>query len=323
MDAVLDYFYGKEADQFSFFTVPKILFTDERYKSLPCEAKMLYGMMLDRMSLSIDNQWFDEQKRAYIKISTEYITENFGCGRNKALNFMKLLEEYGLIERVKHGQGKSSTIYVKKFIRQEKLELNKETVAEKSQNQTSEEKNDISEVPKLNFKKFKNQTSRSLESKHQEVYFQDPNNTNINNTNRNDTESNQIISGNERCDGIGLGCDDTVLAYCELIKENIAYDDLLTAHPQDKSLVDAIVELILETLLCDSEKILIASNWYSAGLVKSKLLKLNYSHIEYVIHCLRRNRSQVKNIRKYMLATLFNAVTTIDSYYMAEVNANS
>lgn len=75
-----------------------------------------YGMMLDRMSLSIANQWFDDQKRAYIRISTEYITENLGCGRNKALNFMKLLEEHGLIERVKHGQGKASIVYVKKFV---------------------------------------------------------------------------------------------------------------------------------------------------------------------------------------------------------------
>lgn len=209
-NAVLDYFYGKEADQFSFFTVPKILFTDERYKGLPCEAKMLYGIMLDRMSLSIENQWFDEQKRAFIKISTEYITENLGCGRNKALNFMKLLEEYGLIERVKHGQGKASTIYVKKFIRQEIHEQIEEDDAEKSQNQTSEKKIAVSEVTNLNIKKFKNQTSRSLESKHQEVYFQDPNNTNINNTEMNYTESNHILSGTEENDRMGYECDDDV-----------------------------------------------------------------------------------------------------------------
>lgn len=115
----LGYFYGKEADQFSFFTVPKILFKDTEYKDMPCEAKMLYGMMLDRMSLSIENQWFDEQKRAFIKVSEDFIMENLGCGRNKALNLMKILLESGLIERKKMGQGKSSIIYVKRFIRQE------------------------------------------------------------------------------------------------------------------------------------------------------------------------------------------------------------
>ena len=321
-NAVLDYFYGKEADQFSFFTVPKILFTDDKYKGLPCEAKMLYGMMLDRMSLSIENQWFDEQKRAFIKISTEYITENLGCGRNKALSFMKLLEEYGLIERVKHGQGKASTIYVKKFIRQEIHEQIEEDDAEKSQNQTSEKKIAVSEVSNLNIKKFKNQTSRSLESKHQEVYFQDPNNTNINNTEINHTESNHIVSGTGEHDTMGYECDEDVQiqAYSTLIKNNVAYRDLVLVHPEDKQLIDGIMDLILETVLCDSEKILVASNWYSAELVKSKLLKLNYSHMEYVLHCFKQNTTKVKNIRKYMLAVLFNAPTTIDSYYMAEVN---
>ncbi len=206
-NAVLDYFYGKEADQFSFFTVPKILFTDDKYKGLPCEAKMLYGMMLDRMSLSIENQWFDEQKRAFIKISTEYITENLGCGRNKALSFMKLLEEYGLIERVKHGQGKASTIYVKKFIRQEIHEQIEEDDAEKSQNQTSEKKIAVSEVTNLNIKKFKNQTSRSLESKHQEVYFQDPNNTNINNTEIHRKRSTAFIDGKRKAEISGCACE--------------------------------------------------------------------------------------------------------------------
>lgn len=358
--ATLSYFYGKEADQFAFFTVPKILFTDERYKDLPCEAKMLYGMMLDRMSLSIANQWFDDQKRAYIRISTEYITENLGCGRNKALNFMKLLEEHGLIERVKHGQGKASTVYVKKFVMVEAKEqesyediageegigqlkdynddMENEPVQEiyednenlenegvKFRNQTSEGKEESSEVPKLNFKKFKNQTSRSLESKPLEVYFSNPNNTDINNTDLNNNKSNPIVSAEESSGTEDeMGCDDDwnkqIQAYSVLIKENIGYSDLLMTHPLEKNLIDGIVDLILETVLCDSEKILIASNWYPAQLVKSKFLKLNYSNIEYAMYCFNGNTSKVKNIKKYLLAVLFNARSTMDGYYKAEVN---
>lgn len=116
MSVTMDYFYGKEAEQFAFFTVPKILFEDKQFKSLAAEAKMLYGMMLDRMSLSIVNNWFDKEGRAYIYVSTEFIIDKFGCGRNKALNHMKALEEHGLIERIRHGQGKASTLYVKKFV---------------------------------------------------------------------------------------------------------------------------------------------------------------------------------------------------------------
>ena len=139
----------------------------------------------------------------------------------------------------------------------------------------------------------------------------------------NHTESNHIVSGTEDHDAMGYECDADVQlqAYTALIKSNIAYGDLVLVHPEDKQLIDGIMNLILETVLCDSEKILVASNWYAAELVKSKLLKLNYSHMEYVLHCFKQNTTKVKNIKKYMLAVLFNAPTTIDSYYMAEVNS--
>ena len=132
----------------------------------------------------------------------------------------------------------------------------------------------------------------------------------------NDTESDQIRSTDVRSDDRL-----TVLqAYEEQIKENIDYDGLIISHSLDKDLIQGIYELILETVLCQNEEILIASNWYPAELVKSKFLKLEYSHIEYVIGCLKKNTSKVKNIKKYMLAALFNAPATIDGYYQAEVN---
>lgn len=109
-------------------------------------------------------------------------------------------------------------------------------------------------------------------------------------------------------------------AYEELVKENIDYESLLISHPVQKELIQGIYEMILETVLCQNEKILIASNWYPAELVKSKFLKLNHSHIEYVLECFGRNTTKVKNIKKYMLAALFNAPSTIDGYYTAEVN---
>lgn len=77
-------------------------------------------------------------------------------------------------------------------------------------------------------------------------------------------------------------------AYGNLIKENIDYDNLLITHPFEQELIKGIYELILETVLCQNEEILIASNWYPVQLVKSKFLKLRYSHIEYVIECLKR-----------------------------------
>jgi len=79
-------------------------------------------------------------------------------------------------------------------------------------------------------------------------------------------------------------------------------------------------EIIVETVMCKSDKVLIASNWYSGALVRGKFMKLDYSHVEYVLHCLEGNTSKIKNIKKYLLAALFNAPSTINGYYRAEVN---
>lgn len=144
------------------------------------------------------------------------------------------------------------------------------------------------------------------------------NNTNINNTNLSENKSNHIVSA----DGIGSEEDEmeTLHAYQSLIKDNLDYDSLLVSHPHDKNQIDEIVDLIVETVMCKSDKVLIASNWYSGALVRGKFMKLDYSHVEYVLHCLEGNTSKIKNIKKYLLAALFNAPSTINGYYRAEVN---
>ena len=109
-------------------------------------------------------------------------------------------------------------------------------------------------------------------------------------------------------------------AYREIILENIEYDSLLLQYPYEHELIDGIVDLMLETVAASGESILIASNQYPAQIVKSKLLKLNYSHICYVIDCFDGNTTKVRNIKKYLLAALFNAPTTMSGYYRAEVN---
>ena len=92
------------------------------------------------------------------------------------------------------------------------------------------------------------------------------------------------------------------------------------SHPHDQSQIDEIVDLLVETIMCKSDKVLIASNWYSGALVRGTFMKLDYSHVEYVLYCLEGNTSKIKNIKKYLLAALFNAPSTINGYYRAEVN---
>lgn len=294
-----NYFYGTEADQFSFYRIPKALFTGSYFKDLSSDAKILYGLMLDRMSLSIKNQWFDDKNRAYIYFSIEDIMELLNCGRNKAIKSMRELDDetgIGLIEKRRQGFGKVNVIYVKTFMPEK-----------------TDEKKFGEEL-----EKFKKQTSVENEEP-AEVYILNSNNTNLSDTEMIDNKSNHIISVDEKRFDSDNRSED-YQAYENLVKETIDYESLEVTHHDDMRQVDEIVNLIVETVMCKNDKILIASNWYPASLVKKKFLMLTYSHIEYVLHCMRGNTTKVKNIKKYLLAALFNAPSTMNGYYQAEVN---
>ena len=117
-----DYFTGMEAEQYSFYRVPKVLFTESCFKALSCEAKVLYGLMLDRMSLSIKNRWLDSEDRVYIIFTVEEIAELMNCGTQKAVKLVKELDSnngIGLIEKKRLGLGKPNVIYVKNFMLRE------------------------------------------------------------------------------------------------------------------------------------------------------------------------------------------------------------
>jgi len=119
-----------------------------------------------------------------------------------------------------------------------------------------------------------------------------------------------------------MGCDEIaeMEAYRSVIEENISYDTLLHDYPQSKEALEGIVNLIVETVTTDRSTVLIASRTFPARVVKNRFMKLNAEHIRYVLDSLAANTTKVKNIRKYLLAVLFNAPSTISSYYQAEVN---
>ena len=152
-----DYYYGIEAEQFSFYRVPRLLIKDKRFKELSSDAKLLYGLMLDRMALSMKNGWFDSENRAYIHYTLENIMEDLNCAKEKCSKILAELDSkkgIGLIEKKRQGLGKPDIIYVKNFAVVEAEEIvEKESVTE-----------EITEtVAKSNIQKFENQTSRSSE----------------------------------------------------------------------------------------------------------------------------------------------------------------
>lgn len=311
------YFTGQETQQFQFIPVPMALLTDPKYAGLSSDAKLLYALLLSRMNLSRKNQWIDEENRVFIYYSIEDIAADLHCGRNKAIKALQELDTekgIGLVEKNRRGQGKGSVLYVLDFFEGEE---------KKFTNQTSEEKEAGSEVYISNFQKSQNQTSRSPDCKLLEVRNEDPRNNNINNIYKRYIESDPIVSAGESVpEAAGTArCDiDEMSAYKEIIKENIDLDILHQQYPYEPELVEGIFDLILEAVLAKGDTVLIASNRYPRELVKSKFLKLNHSHIEYVIECLKGNTTKVNNIKKYLLAALFNAPSTIDGYYQAEVN---
>lgn len=304
-----DYYYGKEADTFSFYRVPKILFSEAYFKGLSVEAKVLYGLMLDRMSLSMKNQWIDDEGRVYINFSVENIQEYMGCSKNKAVAILKELDSdggIGLVEKKRLGQGKPTILYVKNFASKEFLQNCKKW--DSAQNDV------VSESQKQYFLNPINEDFKGARITILESQKKGSNNTNTNHTEINETKSNLILSAEDR-----IGTDE-MEAYAQLIKDNLDYEIMLDRYPYEHELVQGIFELILETVLSKGKTIVIASNEYPTELVRSKFLKLDSSHLEYVMDCFKSNTTKVVNIKKYLLASLFNAPSTIGGYYQAEVN---
>lgn len=113
------YFYGRQAEQYAFYRIPKLLFSDERFEGLSTNAKLLYGMMIDRMELSQKNGWLDREGRVYIYFTIDEVKDRLSCASEKAVKLFNELDSekgIGLIETVRQGLGKPNLIYVKNFI---------------------------------------------------------------------------------------------------------------------------------------------------------------------------------------------------------------
>ena len=144
---MFDYFYGQSGEMFSYFRVPKILFRDIKFKDLSTDAKTLYGILLDRMGLSVKNGWLDEQGRVYIIFPVQEVMDALGCADNKATKLFRELEKFGLIERKRRGLGKPNLIYVKNFAdpRFRNREKNSSGAADSAQQKTAKSRGNKTE----------------------------------------------------------------------------------------------------------------------------------------------------------------------------------
>ncbi|NLJ98938.1 MAG: replication initiator A domain-containing protein, partial [Tissierellia bacterium] len=234
---------------------------------------------LDRMELSMKNNWVDGNNRVYIYFTIENIMEVMGWGNKKSVKVLSELDTekgIGLIEKQRQGQGKPTKIYVKNFIVDNFYEMSKGQ----------------------------------------------GNNTNINNTEFSDT--NPILSLEEKENRLGFDRSRINKAemYRDIIYKNIEYDHYKRYGRYSIDDIDNIVELMVDVCVQEGGTVPINGNHMPVEVVKSRFLKLSSGHIEYIMNSLEDNPSEVRNIRNYLLTTIYNAANTMSQYYRSLVNYN-
>ena len=280
----LDYFYGQAGELFSFFRIPKALFQEQQFQDLSTDAKTLYGILLDRMSLSVKNEWFDKKGRVFIIFTIEDVKRTLRCADNKATRLLRELEEFGLIERKRRGQGKPCLVYVKNF----SAESSKESVKNRDNDDSCGSKIACQDPVK----------SRGIKKKE--------NKAEMNNTNPILSDESEKMKNRELLE--------------EYFSRSLEMDLLLRLYPDDEDTIYQIVDLLVDTCATNRKLLHIAGDDKPAEVVRSRFMKLNADHIRFVLKCLAENSSPIRNMKQYLLASLYNAPTTMQLSYQNQTN---
>ena len=280
----LDYFCGQAGELFSFFRIPKALFQEQRFQNLSTDAKTLYGILLDRMSLSVKNEWFDQKGRVFIIFTVEDVKRTLRCADNKATRLLRELEGFGLIERKRRGQGKPCLVYVKNF----SSESSKESVKNRDNDDSCGSKIACQDPVK----------SRGIKKKE--------NKTEMNNTNLILSDESEKMKNRELLE--------------EYFSRSLEMDLLLRLYSDDEDTLHQIVNLLVDTCATNRKLLHIAGDDKPAEVVRSRFMKLNADHICFVLKCLAENSSPIRNMKQYLLASLYNAPTTMQLSYQNQTN---
>ena len=306
-----DYYYGDESNQFAFYRIPRQLITGEAFKKLSTDAKLLYGLLLDRMGLSAKNGWYDDMGRVFIYYTLDEIQEDLNCGHEKAVRLLAELDTgkkgFGLIERVKQGQGRPTKIYVKRFT----------TRAIPPQPAAPQ---DIPRLPifgSQDFGKAEVKSSEKQKSRLPVIGSADFRKSDTSYIESNQTDLSQLYPSIHPSATVPESrwidrseCRREVQEAIEfpLLCQQFGYED-----------VESVTELIVDTLCSTRPTFRIGGAEMPAEQVKGRLQMLDNGHLEYVFDCMRRNTTEIRNIRAYLLTALYNAPVTMSPYYQAAV----
>ena len=332
-----DYFYGNEAEQFTFYRIPKILITSPHFKKISDSAKLLYGLMLDRMSLSIRNGWLDDDNRAYIFFTTNDVMEQMCCGTEKATKMLTELDSekgIGLIERVKQGQGKPAIIYLKKFYeledtaRSTKLsEIESQDFQESKVKTFENRKTRLSKIESQDFWKSKNKTFENRKSGLSEIESLEFRKSKCNYNNINNTDINYIYPINQ--DNYNIQNSDTqteeewIDRYTKTvdeIKKQIDYDYLINHAERD--IVDEVVNIMAEVMTVYRPKYKIEGDFIEYNAVVNRFRQITAQKLEICLLAYSRKIQRIKNPKAYWISTLYNIPLTSEIVLQNMINSD-
>ena len=300
---VSDYFYGDESEQFSYFRIPRLLVRSKKFKTLSTDAKLLYGLMLDRMGLSAKHGWYDELGRVYIYYTLDEIQTDLMCGHNKAVRLLAELDTgkdgFGLIERVKQGQGRPAKIYVKKFTTTDVPEAPLSApISDFPDSEIQTSQNQTSSLPLLGSQDFPKREASYLDNNYPDSSYPDPS----------ISPAKPPGTGDRLIERWSLE---------ERVKNQIEYDALCTQYAAED--VDALVELISEVQSSTADAVRLGKEQIPIEIIKERFRQLSQMHVAYILDSLRTTTTQINNIKAYLLTALYNAPTTMGFFYSAQV----
>lgn len=322
-------FYGNEAEQYAYYTVPKPLFTDSNFKFLSTDSKLLYSFLLDRAGLSVKNDWIDDDGKVYVFFKLDELCERLNIGKDKAVKLFNELDSekggIGLIKRQKQGQGKPTKIYVMNFMKAYTNTNTNNSDFGKSEVKTSEKpkSENKAEVKTSENQKSKTLKNRSLEyGKSEVIPYSKPNRVNLiyqsylinNQQGENKTEVRSLRNDNV-IDEIDFDKEKSK------IFQKIKGDNILQQKDKNGNMIysskqlDEIIDIIAWTNLAPISVLKINSINLDVDTVRRQFAKLEENHITYVLECLNESTSKISNRRNYLLTCLYNAPSSIDGYY--------
>ena len=294
-----DYFYGRGTEPFAFLQVPRVLIEDERFADITTDAKFLYSFMLNRSFLSARSGWLDDAGRVYIYYTLEQIMADMHCANQKGTKLLKELEKAGLIERQKQGQGKATRIYVKDFSTGLHGDRNRK------------------------YETHENHESRDVKITSPDSWKSCTNKTHINKTDMRETDPINL-SAESANSGEKVGRMDDPMRirkqYEDYLREKLSIDVLIQNNPCDVGRINEIFNLMLDVLCSTAKTIRISGDDKPIDVVMAQFMKIDSGHMEYILDCFKHQITDIRNVKQYLLATIYNAPLTIDHYYTSKVN---